>query len=272
MATTGRAASARKLRRAAAVRTPSGGVSLARALSKLGFASRSEARELIAAGRVTVDGKVITDPARRVTPETITIAIDGRTPARATEPIVVALHKPRGYVTTRSDPQGRHTVYDLLTDLPTRVVPVGRLDFATSGLLILTNDTQLANWLTDPKTAIPRVYLVTVDGRVDEPAITRLTHGMVIGGERLAAAAVELRKTSAKESHLTLTLTEGKNREVRRLLEAVGHPVTRLRRVRFGGLELGDLAPGRWRKVPAAEVWAAFPGYRSPSKRVPNPK
>ena len=263
-------------------------MSLARALSKLGFASRSEARELIAAGRVTIDGKTITDPARRVTPETITIAIDGRAPARATEPIVVALHKPRGYVTTRSDPEGRKTVYDLLTDLPARVVPVGRLDLATSGLLILTNDTQLANWLTDPHTAMPRVYLVTVEGRVDEHDIERLTHGIVADGERLAAAAVELRKTSGKESHLTLTLTEGKNREVRRLLDAIGHPVTRLRRVQFGGLELGDLAAGHWRKVPAAEVWAAFPGYRSigsrasarkrtlpqeaPRKRVPNPK
>ena len=252
--------------------TGKGTVSLERALSKLGFASRSEARELIAAGRVSVNRKVITDPTRRVTPETMRITIDGRAPARATEPIVVALHKPRGYVTTRSDPEGRKTVYDLLTDLPTRVVPVGRLDLATSGLLILTNDTQLANWLTDPQTAMPRVYLVTVEGRVDEQSIKRLTDGIVVGGERLAAAAVELRKTSGKESHLTLTLTEGKNREVRRLLETIGHPVTRLRRVQFGGLELGDLAAGHWRKVPAAEVWAAFPGYRSPRKRVPNPK
>lgn len=257
-------------------------------MSKLGYASRSEARELIAAGRVTINGKTITDPARRVTPETITITIDGRAPARAAEPIVVALHKPRGYVTTRSDPEGRKTVYDLLADLPTRVVAAGRLDLATSGLLILTNDTQLAHWLTDPRTALPRVYLVTVEGRVDAQAIERLTHGIVVDGERLAAAAVELRKASGKESHLTLTLNEGKNREVRRLLEAIGHPVTRLRRVRFGGLELGDLAAGQWRKVPAGEVWAAFPGYRSvdsggsarrrglaqgtPRKRVPNPK
>lgn len=252
--------------------TAKGTVSLERALSKLGLASRSEARELIAAGRVTVNGKTVTDPTRRVTPEKLAITIDGRAPTRATEPIVVALHKPRGYVTTRSDPEGRKTVYDLLTDLPTRVVPVGRLDLATSGLLILTNDTQLANWLTDPQTALPRVYLVTVDGRVDERVIERLQHGIVVNGEQLAAAAVELRKASGKESHLTLTLTEGKNREVRRLLDAVGHPVTRLRRIQFGGLALGDLPQGRWRTVPAAEVWAAFPGYRSPKKRVPNPK
>lgn len=251
--------------------TGKGTVSLERALSKLGFASRSEARALIAEGRVSINGKPITDPTRRVTPEALRITIDGRTPARATEPIVVALHKPRGYVTTRADPEGRKTVYDLLSDLPTRVVPVGRLDLATSGLLILTNDTQLANWLTDPDTAIPRVYLVTVEGRVDTHTIDQLTRGIDVRDQRLVPAAVELRKASSKESHLTITLTEGKNREVRRLLEAVGHPVTRLRRVQFGGLELGDLAPGRWRKVTAAEVWAAFPSY-SPRKRIPSPK
>ena len=263
-------------------------MSLDRALSKLGFASRSEARSLITAGRVSINGQTITDPARRVTPERITIAIDGRAPERATAPLVIALHKPRGYVTTRSDPEGRNTIYDLLTDLPARVVPVGRLDLATSGLLILTNDTQLANWLTDPHSAIPRVYLVTVAGRVDAHIVDQLERGIVVSGERLAAASAALRKASGKESHLTITLTEGKNREVRRLLQAVDHPVRRLRRVQFGGVELGDLPPGRWRTLTAAEVTTAFPAYRSfdshapagghvrahgwPRKRAPNPK
>ncbi|MGH9219236.1 MAG: pseudouridine synthase [Vicinamibacterales bacterium] len=245
-------------------------VALDRALSKLGFASRSEARALIAAGRVSVNGTTIIDPAARVTPERIAVAIDGRTPSRAAAPIVIVLHKPRGYVTTRSDPQGRKTVYDLLTDLPERVIPVGRLDLATSGLLILTNDTRLAHWLTDPRTAIPRVYLVSVAGRIEQSDIEQLERGIICGGERLAAASAELRKASAKESHLTLTLTEGRNREVRRLLDAVGHPVTRLRRVQFGGVTLDDLAPGRWRKLTAAEVTAAFPAH--PRKRVPSPK
>ena len=263
-------------------------MSLARALSKLGYASRSEARTLIVGGRVAVNGRTITDPARRVTPETIAITIDGRAPAREAETVVIALHKPRGYVTTRLDPEGRDTIYDLLADLPHRVVPVGRLDLATSGLLLLTNDTQFANWLTSPANAIPRVYLVTVEGRVTDDHLAILEAGVMRSGEQLRAASAELRKASGKESHLTVTLLEGKNREVRRLLEAIGHPVTRLRRVQFGGIGIGDLPSGEWRRISAAELRAAFPGYAfdarrglrgtAPSqgsrarKRVPKPK
>jgi len=255
LATTARAAFAQKLRRA------KGLVSLERALSKLGVASRAEARALILAGRVTVNGRKASDPSRRVTPERMAIAIDGVRRARATAAVTIVLHKPRGYVTTRSDPEGRQTVYDLLTNLPERVVPAGRLDLATSGLLILTSDTQFANWLTDPRTAIPRVYLVTVEGRVDAAAIAQLERGLVVDGETLAAASAEVRKASGKESHLTITLTEGRNREIRRLLDAVDHPVTRLRRVEFGGLKLGDLEPGSWRYISPAELRDAFPAY-----------
>ena len=250
--------------------TAKGVVSLERALSKLGFASRSEARALITAGRVAVNGKTAIDPGRRVTPERITITIDGGEPARETATIVIALHKPRGYVTTRSDPEGRKTVYDLLTDLKQRVVPVGRLDLATSGLLLLTNDTQFANWLTDPANTIPRVYLVTVEGRVTDAHLALLEAGVMQKGEQLRAASAELRKTSSKESHLTITLNEGKNREVRRLLEAIGHPVRRLRRVEFGGIGIGDLKPGEWRRITDAELRAAFPYRRR--NRVPSPK
>jgi 23S rRNA pseudouridine2605 synthase len=267
-------------------------VPLARALSKLGIASRSEARALITAGRVTINGKRVVDPDRRVTPEAAAIAIDGRAAERAAAPIVIALHKPRGYVTTRSDPEGRKTVYDLIADLPQRVVPVGRLDLATSGLLLFTNDTRLADWLTDPRHAIARVYLVTVDGRVTADHLATLQRGVRDDGEQLRAAAAELRKVSGKESHLTITLTTGRNREVRRLLDAIGHPVTRLRRVEFGGVGIGGLQPGEWRQLSAAEMRAAFPAYGrapfdSPSaasgrrsaqgwpaarKRVPRPK
>ncbi len=245
-----------------------GSVSLERALSKLGFASRSEARALILAGRVTVNGRKAIDPARRVTPERIVIAIDGVTPERATEAITIVLHKPRGYLTTRSDPQGRKTVYDLLADVPERVIPVGRLDLATSGLLILTNDTPLANWLTDPDTAIPRVYLVTVEGRVDAATIAQLERGVVVDGEPLAAASAAVRKASGKESHLTITLTEGRNREIRRLLDAVDHPVTRLRRVEFGGLKLGESRTGHLAVRPSRR--AHKPRFRAitPSTRT----
>jgi 23S rRNA pseudouridine2605 synthase len=256
-------------------------------LSKLGLASRSEARRLILSGRVRVNGRTAADAARRVIPEQIAIAIDGQPADRRASAITIALHKPRGYVTTRSDPGGRKTVYDLLTDVPARVVPVGRLDLATSGLILLTNDTQFANWLTDPANAIPRVYLVTVKGRVSDATAERIERGITIGGEKMMAQAVEIRKASGKESHLIVTLLEGKNREIRRLLDAVDHPVARLRRVQFGGVGLGELPPGGWRTVGDAELRSAFPGYpfgarasarvRAPAQRedrkyVPRPK
>lgn len=236
-----------------------GHVPLERALSKLGLASRTEARELVRAGRVAVDGRTADDPFLSVVPERIRIEIDGR-PARRAEPLTVLLHKPRGVVTTRSDPEGRATVYGCLTDLDEHVVPVGRLDAATSGLLLLTNDTRLADWVTDPENEVPRVYLVTVRGELSEATARRLEEGIEDSGERLAARAVTVRKRSRRETHLAVELTEGKNREIRRMLAAAGHEVTRLKRVSFGGLELGDLPPGRWRRVGDAELRTAFPG------------
>jgi 23S rRNA pseudouridine2605 synthase len=224
---------------------------------------------LILEGRVTVDGKTITNPSLRLVPEKVAIAIDGASSDRSA-PLTIVLHKPRGYVTTRSDPEGRKTVYDLLDGVPARVIPVGRLDLATSGLLILTNDTQFANWLTDPESGIDRVYLVAVKGRATEDTAAQLIKGVIVDRERLSAAAAIVRKASTRESHLILTLREGKNREVRRLLSAIGHPVTQLRRVQFGGLELGTLPPGQWRQLSSEELKSAFPAYRR--RREPKPK
>lgn len=235
-------------------------------MSKLGLASRSQARELILQGRVTVSGKVVTAPSMRIVPEGLAIAIDG-TITGVAEPLTIVLHKPRGYVTTRSDPEGRQTVYQLLEDVPGRVVPVGRLDRATSGLLILTNDTQFANWLAEPGSEVDRVYLVTVEGRVTDATAARLMNGVTVDGETLSAEGAVVRKASHRESHLTVTLREGKNREVRRLLAAAGHPVTRLRRVQFGGLDLGTLALGKWRRLSTEELRTAFPAY--PRRRAP---
>ena len=249
--------------------TAKGTVSLERALSKLGFASRSQARVLIEAGRVTVDGGIVTNPSMRLTPERVTIAIDGAQ-SDVAAPLTIVLHKPRGYVTTRSDPEGRKTVYDLLEDVPSRVVPVGRLDLATSGLLILTNDTHFANWLTDPASGVERVYLVTVEGRATDDTIAQLIKGVEVDGQFLLADVAAIRKASNRESHLTIILREGKNREIRRLMAAAGHPVTQLRRVQFGGLELAELAPGQWRSVTADELAAAFPAYLR--RRAPSPK
>jgi 23S rRNA pseudouridine2605 synthase len=237
---------------------------LVRALSKLGLATRSEARDLILSGRVTLDGAIVRDPALLVVPERIRVAIDDQRRKRP-EPITIAVHKPRGVVTTRRDPQGRQTVYDVICDLDAHVVPVGRLDLATSGLLVMTNDTRLADWLTNPANAVTRVYLVTVRGRVTEEEAAKLERGLYGStgdrrrGETLRAQSVTIRKTSNRESHLVMTLVEGKNREVRRLLSAVGHEVTRLRRVQIGGLEIGELRPGKWRYLSPEELARAFP-------------
>jgi 23S rRNA pseudouridine2605 synthase len=236
-----------------------GEVPLNRALSKLAIASRAEATRLIAAGRVRVDGRVATDPAMPVVPERVAIAVDGRDAARAAWCLIV-LNKPRGVVTTRHDPQGRPTVFDLVSGPAGHLVAVGRLDLATSGLVLLTTDTRLADWLTDPGNRVPRTYTITARGEVSDEDAVRLMTGVDSEGERLAAHQVAVRKRSRRESHLVVGLHEGRNRELRRLFDAIGHEVTRLRRVAFGGLDLGTLAPGRWREVSAEEARAAFPG------------
>jgi 23S rRNA pseudouridine2605 synthase len=234
-----------------------GEVELARALSKLGLVSRTEARRWIEAGRVAVDGVVCLEPERAVVPERARIAIDGEAAGRAAFRCLM-LHKPRGYVTTRADPQGRPTVFDLVADAEAHLVPVGRLDLATSGLLLLTSDTRLADILTDPANAIPRVYLVTVRGRWDESKSLLVKEGVVDAAEVLSAEEVVARKVSGRESHLVVSLVEGRNREVRRLMRAAGHEVTRLKRVAFGSLELGTLSPRAWREVPFTELSVAF--------------
>jgi 23S rRNA pseudouridine2605 synthase len=235
-----------------------GYVSINRALSKLGIASRAEATRLIGAGRVEVDGQIVTDPEAPVMPERIVLTIDGQPVARAGRQLIL-LNKPRGVVTTRHDPQRRPTVFDLVTGSEGHLVAVGRLDLATSGLLLLTTDTRLADWLTDPKNRVLRVYTVAVRGEVSDETAARLMSGVQAGGERLAADEVTVRKRSRRETHLIVRLGEGRNREIRRLFEAVGHEVTRLRRVAFGGLDLGSLPGGRWRRITEDEARAAFP-------------
>jgi 23S rRNA pseudouridine2605 synthase len=230
-------------------------VALNRALSKLGILSRAQATEAIRAGRVKVDDRVVTDPATSVVPERVRITVDGEARARAAWRTIL-LHKPRGVVTTRHDPEGRKTIYDVIGPAAHGLIAVGRLDLTTTGLLILTSDTRLAHRITDPANAIPRVYIVTVRGRVtDDEAV------------ELDAASVVVRKASARETHLIVELRRGRNREVRRLFESIGHEVTALKRVRFGGLELGSLRPGGWRELTRTEVEAAFPSTTTRSTR-----
>jgi 23S rRNA pseudouridine2605 synthase len=233
-------------------------VALVRALSKLGHSSRSQAYELIRTGNVEVNGRVVTDPALPVAPGLTRIQISGVEVDRAPW-LCIALNKPRSVVTSRADPEGRQTVYDLISDLDARVVPVGRLDLASTGLLLMTNDTRLADWLTDPSTGIVRRYVVTVRGELSDTSATSLTKGVVDRGDTLKAASIDILKRSKRETHMIAELTEGKNREIRRMLKAAGHEVTRLKRIAFGAIELGDLAPGKWRAISAEEIRAAFP-------------
>ena len=241
-------------------------VHLNRLLSKRGVMTRSQANAAILAGRVSVNGRVLRDPGRPVD-ESARIALDAEATAARTWRTIL-FHKPRGVITTRDDPEGRETIYDVLGGVGRGLIPVGRLDRATSGLLLLTSDTDLADRITDPRNAVLRVYVVSVRGRITHDDCDRLERGVSDRGGPIKADKVALRKPSGRESHLVVTLSEGKNREIRRLFEAIGHPVTRLKRVALGGLSLDDLAPGEWREVSEAEVCKLLPARRGDRKGV----
>ncbi|MEO5968308.1 MAG: pseudouridine synthase [Bdellovibrionia bacterium] len=244
-----------------------GKVKLERALSKLGIASRVVAREWILAGKVQVNGAVQRNPDFAVNPERTIIAVDGQRVQKA-QTRTFLLYKPKGTVTTHSDEKGRKTVFTLLQELDIHLIAVGRLDWATSGLLLLTNDTRLADWLTDPSNGIQRTYLVTVRGEATEVKLELLRGGIKNQGESLRAQDIFLRKASGRESHLTVNLTEGKNREIRRMFASIGHEVTRLKRVSYGKLELGELRPGEYRELSKEELLQAFPGIPVVAQRA----
>jgi 23S rRNA pseudouridine2605 synthase len=221
---------------------------LAKHLAHAGVASRRAAEALVAEGRVTVDGTVVTDPARDVSGAEA-IALDGEAVRGEGARVVYALHKPAGVVCTAHDTHGRRTVVDLVPTAQ-RLYPVGRLDADTTGLILLTNDGELAHTLTHPSFEVPKTYRARVEKRLDERALRTLREGVDLEDGRTAPARV--RRVSAHE--LELTIHEGRKRQVRRMLEAVGHRVVNLRRVAFGPLRLGELGAGRHRRLTAAEV------------------
>lgn len=225
---------------------------LGKFLASAGVASRRASEELIRAGRVTVDDEVATDPAREVD-ATCNVLVDGRAVRQPSQRLVYAINKPQGVVSTARDPQGRPTVVTLVPDPPggARLYPVGRLDIDTTGLILLTNDGALAHRLTHPRFEVPKTYRALV-GRppVSARAVGALRQGITLEDGPTSPAGV--RAVAADE--LEIVITEGRKRQVKRMLEQVGHPVKRLERVAFGPLELGDLPPGRYRRLTDSDV------------------
>jgi 23S rRNA pseudouridine2605 synthase len=230
-------------------------VQLHRALSKLGWGSRGQAWDWIRAGEVRVDGSVVTDPLTWVDLDRQRITRGGRQAPPPT-PLVLALHKPRGVVTTRSDERGRCTVYDLLPPGLPWVFPVGRLDADSEGLLLFTNDAPLAQHLTDPAHHVRKTYRVTVGGDVTDEDLRRLREGIDLGDGRTRPAGVHVWGRDGKWTVVEMVLSEGRNRQIRRMWAALGRRVKRLVRVAVGGLELGELAAGECRELSAAEIAA----------------
>jgi 23S rRNA pseudouridine2605 synthase len=234
---------------------------LQKILSQAGIASRRAAEKLIADGRVSVNGTTVREMGTKADPSADDIRVDGRRLKGPERLRYILLNKPGGYVTTRSDPQRRPTVIDLLRGVREYVYPVGRLDYDTEGLLLLTNDGDLAARLTHPRHGVERTYEARVAGMPDSGAIDRLRAGIPLDGRRTQPADVDLLSRRAKGSGdrdalLRITIREGRNRQVRRMCEAIGHPVKALARTRIGSLTDRQLKPGMWRDLRAEEIRA----------------
>lgn len=228
---------------------------LERVISKAGLGSRTEARRWIHAGRVTVNGAVIRNPDHWVDLQRDRVGFDGA-PIQKRAPAYVLLYKPTGYLTTYQDPEGRPTVYDLVADVGTFLSPVGRLDLDTSGLLLMTNDTQFAERVTNPESHVPKTYLVKASIRLTDDQLQQLRDGITLSDGPTRPALVTRLRDSEKYTHLEITLTEGRNRQVRRMVEALGAHVLKLVRVKIGPIAIGTLPIGHWRPLTAAEVRA----------------
>ena len=223
---------------------------LQKVLSQAGIASRRASEKLMLEGRVTVNGATVTELGTKADPSRDDIRVDGSRIKVRERHIYLLLNKPRGYVTTRSDPQKRRTVIDLLKGVREYIYPVGRLDYDSEGLLILTNDGDLAAKLTHPRNGVPRVYEARVLGEPDAHDISRLAKGVPIDGRRTGPAEV----VALGPGHLRITVREGRNRQVRKMCDAIGHPVDELRRVAIGPIRDPTLKVGQWRELTGQEI------------------
>jgi 23S rRNA pseudouridine2605 synthase len=246
-------------------------IRLQKILSTAGVASRRMAETLIVQGRVSVNGHTVTELGTKADPEHDEIKVDGRRLPRPKRTHYILLNKPRGYITSRADPQRRPTVIDLLAAGGVRdyIYPVGRLDYDSEGLLILTSDGDLAARLTHPRHGVAREYEVRVRGVPDRHALERLARGVTIDDRRTAQAEVRLRRTFESESGaqgiLSLVIHEGRNRQVRKMCDAIGHPVVQLKRVRIGPIADDRLKPGQFRALTPSEIAALKKGATGPA-------
>lgn len=237
---------------------------LERFFSKAGIGSRTEARSWIGEGRVRVNGKIIRNPEHWIDLERDRVALDGK-PIRPQTKVYILLYKPKGYLTTYRDPSGRPTVYDLIGGVKTWVAPAGRLDLDTSGLLLLTNDTDLAERLTNPDHQIPKTYQVKASTLLTEDQLETLRQGVQLSDGPTRPAQVTRLRDSGKYTHLEIVLSEGRNRQVRRMIEAIGSKVLKLVRTAIGPIRIGSLPIGQWRMLEAAEL--AQLGVKAPRAR-----
>jgi 23S rRNA pseudouridine2605 synthase len=222
-------------------------------LSKAGLGSRVEARRWVHDGRVAVNGTIVRDPDHWIDMERDRVRVDGK-PLAARDRVYLLLYKPTGYLTTYKDPAGRPTVYDLVADVGTFLSPVGRLDLHTSGLLLMTNDTRFAERVTNPESHVPKTYLVKASPVLADAQLQQLRDGIELPDGPTRPATVTRVRDSARATHVEITLTEGRNRQVRRMVEALGAHVLKLVRVKVGRIAIGTLQIGKWRLLTPAEV------------------
>ena len=228
---------------------------LERVLSKAGMGSRTEARRWIADGRVKVNGRVVEDPDRWIDLERDRVAFDGK-PLEKRERVYLLLYKPKGYLTTYDDPQGRKTIYDLLPDREQYLFPVGRLDLDTSGLLILTNDAAFAERVTNPDFKVPKTYLVKASRHLSDEDLDRLRSGVTLKDGATKPAEVKRVRESGGKSVFEITITEGRNRQVRRMVEELDAKVLKLVRIAIGSVRIGGLPIGTSRPLTTEEIRA----------------
>ena len=223
-------------------------------IAECGIASRRSAEKMIESGRVYVNGELVDYMGCVIDPDCDVVEIDGRVIKQESKKYYIMLNKPKNYVTTVSDDLGRPTVLQLVSDINARIYPVGRLDFDTTGLLIMTNDGEFANILTHPRHVVNKAYIARIDKPLDEAQLQRLRSGIELDGNMTAPAKAENIKHPQKGYEVKITIHEGKNRQVRRMLDAVGANVMSLKRIAVGSLTLGNLPEGKWRRLSDAEI------------------